>query len=808
MFNKKSIVMIKHYLTICFRNLKKYQSQSIISIVGLSIGFLSFMLCNYYVQYHLFFNTKIPDADRMYVLTSELTESDLYKEFPEIETIFTAPSPYGYGIISQRREYTMNIEDKDVSLMAFFSDALNISFIDIFSLEVVHGTKEMITRTDNGVVLFESEAKKLAKNLNSLIGKELKPDNGITYQITGILKNPPENSTLGIWKKNYFVFGQDTRPTLPAFSISGGYKPKNMHYLLINKNVSKKYFINKVEQYFNREKGENETENQYELKPFTGLSNFSEYSINIYKFLFIFGLLILLSTLFNFILFQFSMYYNHLREYGIRIVNGVNRWQFALQLFVDVVVRFLLSCLIVFFFLFSFFHLFEKTYYDLTYINLDLSLLMAQLMKYILYGSLLSLVFSYVLSHNLLKQSVRSVSGYLIRKNNRNMGRNILLLLQLVIIVIFISAAGIVKLQINSMKRDIFSNLTQKEREKIITFRCSYSQLRGKLEILSQKISNSNHVLDVTLSNEDIISMWWWSDAMKINGIDDHTVREYGVASNFIDFFNGQIIQGNTFESDMDYDAAIVHKNFMKLFPGESLIGKNFLYKFSSNKSYRIIGVFDNIQIFLINFTDGVEEVQNITEKEVVFFRLLSPNQSYCTFYVKCIAGKTKEAKKDIKNCLKEFIPETYEIEIETLQEKVDNTFSTEKLITYSSVLLFVISLILGLLNIYSSVLMSVEKRRKEIAIRIINGAEFKDIVILLGKTYFILWTVACFVSFPFIYRYATLWLERYQEPITLNVLLFVMIYIIILALIILIVISQIIKTTKANPADVIKSEE
>jgi len=175
---------------------------------------------------------------------------------------------------------------------------------------------------------------------------------------------------------------------------------------------------------------------------------------------------------------------------------------------------------------------------------------------------------------------------------------------------------------------------------------------------------------------------------------------------------------------------------------------------------------------------------------------------------VKCIAGKTKEAKKDIKNCLKEFIPETYEIEIETLQEKVDNTFSTEKLITYSSVLLFVISLILGLLNIYSSVLMSVEKRRKEIAIRIINGAEFKDIVILLGKTYFILWTVACFVSFPFIYRYATLWLERYQEPITLNVLLFVMIYIIILALIILIVISQIIKTTKANPADVIKSEE
>jgi len=51
--------MIAHYLKIAFRNLRKYNRQSLISIGGLAIGLLAFMLCNYYVQYHLFFNTQV-----------------------------------------------------------------------------------------------------------------------------------------------------------------------------------------------------------------------------------------------------------------------------------------------------------------------------------------------------------------------------------------------------------------------------------------------------------------------------------------------------------------------------------------------------------------------------------------------------------------------------------------------------------------------------------------------------------------------------------------------------------------------------
>ena len=39
--------MIKHYLKVAFRNLLKYKTQNIISIIGLAVGLLCFCICMY-----------------------------------------------------------------------------------------------------------------------------------------------------------------------------------------------------------------------------------------------------------------------------------------------------------------------------------------------------------------------------------------------------------------------------------------------------------------------------------------------------------------------------------------------------------------------------------------------------------------------------------------------------------------------------------------------------------------------------------------------------------------------------------------
>ena len=54
--------MIHHYLKIAYRNLLKYRTQSIISIIGLAIGLACFALSTFWVQYEMTYDDFHKDA--------------------------------------------------------------------------------------------------------------------------------------------------------------------------------------------------------------------------------------------------------------------------------------------------------------------------------------------------------------------------------------------------------------------------------------------------------------------------------------------------------------------------------------------------------------------------------------------------------------------------------------------------------------------------------------------------------------------------------------------------------------------------
>ena len=59
--------MIYHYLKIAFRNLIKYKTQSIVSIVGLAIGFICFALSALWIRYEMTYDTFHERAERIYL---------------------------------------------------------------------------------------------------------------------------------------------------------------------------------------------------------------------------------------------------------------------------------------------------------------------------------------------------------------------------------------------------------------------------------------------------------------------------------------------------------------------------------------------------------------------------------------------------------------------------------------------------------------------------------------------------------------------------------------------------------------------
>ena len=49
--------MLQHYIKLAIRNLLKYKSQSVISIIGLAIGFTCFALSTLWIRYEQTYDT-------------------------------------------------------------------------------------------------------------------------------------------------------------------------------------------------------------------------------------------------------------------------------------------------------------------------------------------------------------------------------------------------------------------------------------------------------------------------------------------------------------------------------------------------------------------------------------------------------------------------------------------------------------------------------------------------------------------------------------------------------------------------------
>ena len=95
--------MIQHYFKIAFRNILKYKAQSIISILGLAIGFTCFALATLWIHYEMTYDDFHEGADRIYFVgRKNLVENEntvfassrlpyavhkqLKLDFPEIES--------------------------------------------------------------------------------------------------------------------------------------------------------------------------------------------------------------------------------------------------------------------------------------------------------------------------------------------------------------------------------------------------------------------------------------------------------------------------------------------------------------------------------------------------------------------------------------------------------------------------------------------------------------------------------------------------------------------------------------------------
>ena len=141
-------------------------------------------------------------------------------------------------------------------------------------------------------------------------------------------------------------------------------------------------------------------------------------------------------------------------------------------------------------------------------------------------------------------------------------------------------------------------------------------------------------------------------------------------------------------------------------------------------------------------------------------------------------------------------------------EEEVFNSYlksedTLSRLLNFASIVCILISIF----GIYSLITLTCEQRRKEIAIRKVNGAKMSNILQMFFKEYMILLTIASLIAFPASYAIMKQWLETYNRQTEIGWIPFIGIFLVIAMVVILSISWRVWKAANENPADVVKSE-
>jgi len=318
----------------------------------------------------------------------------------------------------------------------------------------------------------------------------------------------------------------------------------------------------------------------------------------------------------------------------------------------------------------------------------------------------------------------------------------------------------------------------------------------NKFPFVEKIIYSYETIFPVYPSNERYVSVNVEQEDGK--GETEAKIREFYINPEMINLFEIHLLEGRVFNKE-ESKVTIINES------ASSLLGKNGKLGSLLN-GHTIVGI----------ASDFYMESPLTTVQPTMYNNMYDDNSrtGKALFFYEMII-KVKEGMNDsIMNEMKtkasqmseELFPKLYSYWRGNWEDIYTRDFLTsEKNLAKLFSIVSIICLLISIFGIYSLASLTCEQRRKEIAIRKINGATMKDILNLFFKEFFILLGIAIVIAFPIGYYVMHLWLEQYSRQVPMGPLLFLGIALALALVIVLTIIFRVWRAASANPAQVIK---
>jgi putative ABC transport system permease protein len=789
--------MLKNLIKTAFRHILKHFGYSILNILGLTLGITSALFLIIYVADEVSYDHYNEKADRIYRVSSKITEPD--DQF----TWIVAQIPFGPQVVKDYPEVQSYVrfipmnrslfkyEDKEFNEENFFY--VDSTLFDIFTYKVIKGEIKSALRDPKKIILTERIAKRYFGSTDP-IGKTLTTGTN-TFEVTGVIQDVPANSHFSFDA----VAARNNMPKdLGSWGNFGVYT-----YLLFPENFDVKAFQTKMQgmydAYMKTIFESMKIKIEYILEPLTRIHLYSTNAnepkpTGSITYVYIFGIIaifLVLIAAMNYMNLATARSTRRAREVGLRKVVGSRRTplilQFLSESLVFTVISLIISIILIIILLPKFNQLTGKMF-DLHVLYspvVMLSLLAVVIIVGIFGGSYPAFFLSRFSPVTVLKGTITQGSaGSLFRK--------VLVVIQFGVSVIMIICTLIVFKQLNYMK-----TMPQGfDQENVISLQLNGPMTR-KYPVLKQVLHDNPNIKYVTSTNSAVgegsgklIFSVETDQGMTQKGI-NFAVVDY----DFIDALGIKMASGRNFQKDMPSDtltSVIVNETFVNRMGWKEPIGKKIEAGDANTLRARVIGVMkDYHQTGMYN---GIESL-------LLAYRPLNE-----VVYIKLSGTETKSTLSYIENKWKEIFPDqpfayTY------LTERFNRQFEADEKRGLIFTIFTLLAILIACLGLFGLASYMVEQRTKEIGIRKVFGANENTILGLISKDFLLLVSIGIFIAVPVSYYFMHHWLQNYVYRTTIGAPLILMAALLTIVITFATISYKAYQAATMNPARSLKTE-
>jgi ABC-type antimicrobial peptide transport system permease subunit len=771
--------MIRHYIKIAFRNLWKYKNQTLVSVVGLAIGFACFAIATLWIRYEMSYDSFHKNADRIYCVSQPnvfsptgVSRNSQYRLAGYLKNTFPEIA-HAIPVISYR-------PDMPVEIGGFKAPAdileIDSSFFGMFDVKVVEGNMDFLIPESKNIAVTRAKTRQLFGN-ESPFGKKIRILNDIEYTVCAVVTDLPKRSNypfdilIPMKAETRWIYshGEHTLiELLPGVDVDAFRKKLYEHTVQESKSITK-----------------------MTLTPLTQIRYKDPNILRDVKFqhIVIFavaGSLLILCTLFNYLTLFVSRFRIRQRELALRVVFGASNRSLLTMLSIEFLMSLLIALVLGFACILAIIPLFR----ELSGIKLELLSICFESLIYIAGIVVISLP-AFIVMLAIFRRRKLNMN---MRQNNRRLFRKASIAVQLIISIVFAFCTVIILKQMHHLHgADLGFAIKNRGsvtmREKVDT------------EMLNDKIKQIPEITEtitgftplIPIISRTVFRTSDWDD--KPENATQVDFEYIAVSKEFIEYYEIKTVEGE-FEYGNGTNMLFLNESAAKAFGWHSAAGK--MFKMFGTPC-RADGIIRNIYNMSPTITAKpiIYTVLNDKEKD--------PNNSSLSILFKFNDGTWKTCKRKIEEIVKTEYPNMYP-DVSSAEEEYDKFLKSENTLLRILTLVSLVCVIVCVFGFVSMVSLTCEERRKEIAIRKIHGATIKDILDIFFKEYLTLLAVGALIAFPVGYIIMKGWLEYYVVQTEISAWIYASILLALIMAIILCVGGKVYKTSRANPIDAVKS--